>query len=143
MKKRPEFHNPDGLSEKELGKYRLLLKGERPEKGDLVRTSAGSWLRTANWRKGEPVASNATYRTKRPLPEEKEAGRTKQERIVLGLFYQTSEAGRSRTKRIAALTGFLKAKISWHGTGGDVTEADKLGMLEEEYLIKIGVRRRG
>jgi len=64
-----EYHNPENLSQKKIGKgWRLLLIGERPQRGDEVASGFGTWLRTLNWEKCEPAHAAYTYRTKRPLP---------------------------------------------------------------------------
>ena len=68
-----------------------------------------------------------------PFSPEKEA--------VLALFYQNNGEITNAAGKIEAISKFLGAKISFHGTGGEVTNDDRVGMLQEEYLKKIGVRK--
>ena len=56
---------------------------------------------------------------------------------VLALFYETNGEPATAEQKIAVLTRAISAKISFFGNGGEVTD-DKVGMLEDEYLIKFG-----
>ena len=61
---------------------------------------------------------------------------------VLGLFYETNGGPATSEQKIAVLTRAIGAKISFFGNGGEVTADDKVGMLEDEYLIKFGFAER-
>lgn len=66
-----EWHNPDNLSKEQLGEgWRFLLKDEMivPEDGEFW--AFGGWVRSNN--KGKERDETRTYRTRQPLPTEKE-----------------------------------------------------------------------
>lgn len=61
---------------------------------------------------------------------------------ALDLFYQINDVPQNPSAKIQALSKHLGCKVSFFGCGGEVTEDDKVGMLEEEFLIKSGLMPR-